>query len=431
MPELRQYQQTGRDFLSSRKAAGLFDGMRLGKTRQFLAAANKNGATTVALAAKASGVYVWEKEALEWGFNPVILTSSSKPLAGRFNIMSFNAMSSDLHSRLMKMNFDVVGGDEADAFKNPKAKRTQAFYGKKMARVGGLTGRTDCNWVMTGTPVLNNPAELWPMLHAIMPDAIAKGNGLPMTYWEFVGRYCITVNNGFGIQITGGKNLNLLRDALRGRVLRRTKEQVWDEWKETLIDILPVAGKVDDIPGAEIAAVRSALNAGDIVHALRDVAEQAPTLRRLTGLAKVNGVVEWVHDNIEQAGKIIIFAQHREVIEQLQQKLKGKMVVIKGGMSAEEKRNAYTAFQEDTTVQYCIGQNQAARDSIPLWKASVSVSVEPDWVPGNNEQMMDRMAYIDKKEPCNGYLATLRGSIDEDIQRALLRKKNITNELGL
>lgn len=429
--ELFGYQETGRDFLAERKTAGLFDGMRLGKTRQALEAAKKIGASNIAVAAKASGVYVWEKEALEAGFNPVILTSKDRPLPNRFNIFSFNALSGALHPKLMRSGFDLTIGDESDAFKNKDAKRTKAFYGNKYNREGGLTGVSEVVWVMTGTPVMNHPAELWPMLHALFPDAIALANGYPMSYWQFVNSYCETKDNGYGIQIIGGKNLDKLRDLLRGRVLRRTKEQVWSEWKKTVLTTLPVAGTVHGIPGSEMEAVRNALKGEDVVSALKSVAEQAPTLRKLTGMAKVPGVIDWVHENIEQAGKIIIFAHHREVIAQLETKLQGKRVTIKGGMSAEEKRNAYTAFQEDDSVKFCIGQNQAARDSIPLWKSSVSVSVEPDWVPGNNEQMMDRMAYFDKKEPCNGYYAMLRGSIDEDIQKALIRKKNITNQLGL
>jgi SWI/SNF-related matrix-associated actin-dependent regulator 1 of chromatin subfamily A len=178
-------------------------------------------------------------------------------------------------------------------------------------------------------------------------------------------------------------------------------------------------------------AVRNALASNDINDALRSVAEQTPTLRRLTGLAKVAGVVDWIDDNVEACGKIIVFAHHKEVITALKAKLKHKYVEIIGGMSSEQKYAAYTAFQDDPSVTVFIGQNQAARDSIPLWKASTTISIEPDWVPGNNDQMLDRMTHFSKKEPCVAYYATLRGSIDEDIQKANIRKREITSELGL
>jgi SWI/SNF-related matrix-associated actin-dependent regulator 1 of chromatin subfamily A len=404
--QLFDYQKVGRDFLAEREVAGLFDGMRLGKTRQALEAAKKVGAKTTGVVAKASGVYVWYEEAIEAGFNPVILKSKDEPQIGKFNIFSYNALSSKLLNKLLKIEFDLVIGDESDAFKNKDAKRTKAFYGPRIDRKNGLTSVSKRVWIMTGTPVPNNPSELWPALHALFPDAIALPNGYPMNYWQFVNRYCLTRENNFGTQIVGGKNLDQLRDQLRGRTLRRTKEQVWKDWQKTVIDVLPVEGKLENIPNDEIERVKKALeNDGDIISALQSVAEQAPTLRKLTGLAKVNGVVEWVNDNIEQSGKIIIFAHHKEVIQNLQSKLnqKHKFVTIKGGMSSLEKKEAYTSFQENDDIKICIGQNQAARDSIPLWKSSTTVSVEPDWTPGNNDQMMDRMAYFDKKEPCVGY----------------------------
>lgn len=430
-PNLFPYQLEGAKFLAARQYAGLFDGMRMGKTRQALKAAKLIRAETIGTVAKASGVYVWEKEAREWGFDPVVLNSKSTPEKGKFNIFSYNVMISPIHSRLMKMDYDLLIGDEADAFKNRDAKRTKAFYGPKLDSKGGLVERAANTWVMTGTPVLNNPAEIYPMLRAMFPDAIIMPNNQPMSYWQFVNRYCQTVDNGFGIKIVGGKNLTKLRDALRGRCLRRKKEEVWDEWKEAIIDLLPVEGHISGIPSDELELVRKALASADINSALRAVAEQAATLRRLTGLAKVNGVVDWIDDNIEQCEKLIVFAHHKEVIATLKTKLKYKFVEIIGGMTQEQKYNAYSAFQDDPSVKIFVGQNQAARDSIPLWKASTTISIEPDWVPGNNDQMLDRMTHFSKKEPCVGYYATLRGSIDEDIQKANIRKREITSELGL
>jgi SNF2 family DNA or RNA helicase len=432
-PDLFEYQRTGAEFLKNRKYAALFDGMRLGKTRQFLKAAKDLGSHTTAVVAKASGVFVWEKEAAEWGFDPVILKNQDEPQPGKFNILSYNGLiGSTLHPKLMKMDIDVLGGDESDAFKNMKAKRTKAFYGPKMDKRGGIVDRAGRVYIMTGTPILNHPAELYPALRALFPDTILKSDDTPMSYWQFVNAYCTTMDNGFGIQITGGKNLKHLREQMRGRVLRRVKEEVWQDWEKPRFDLLPVQGKIDGIPGEEIAAVERVLASSDqdIVKALQKAADQAPTLRRLTGLAKVKGVVEWCRDNIDQAGKIIIFAHHKEVIERIKAELNAPFAQIIGGMCSEAKANSYNRFQTDPSCKYFIGQNQAARDSIPLWAASTTISVEPDWVPGNNDQMMDRMVHFSKKEPCVGYYATLKGSIDERIQAANIRKKGVSEELG-
>lgn len=442
-PNLFPYQLAGATFLSERTYAGLFDGMRMGKTRQFLKAAKMIGAETIAVVAKASGVYVWEKEAREWGFDPVILKSGDVPKWKRFNIFSYNGLISELHNELTMMCYDLLGGDEADAFKNMEASRTQKFFGLREDKYKkgkfifdkdlGLVSYADRVWVMTGTPVLNNPSELYPMMRVLFKDAIMNDRGEPMSFNEFCGRFCqYGKDNGFGRKIVGGKNLSQLRDMMRGRVLRRTKEQVWEEWKEPIIDLLPVPGNVEGIPHKEMELVKQALKSEDIQDALRAVAPHCASLRRLTGLAKVNGVADWIDDNIALTGKLIVFAHHKDVISALKTKIKKhKFVEIIGGMTQEQKYNAYTSFQEDESVQIFVGQNQAARDSIPLWKASTTISIEPDWVPGNNDQMLDRMTHFSKKEPCVAYYATLRGSIDEDIQKANIVKREITTQLGL
>lgn len=443
-PNLFPYQLEGAQFLAARRYAALFDGMRMGKTRQFLKGARLIGAETIAVVAKASGVYVWEKEAREWGFDPVVLKAGDKPQWKKFNIFSYNGLISELHEQLLLMCYDLLGGDEADAFKNMEAERTKRFYGLREDKYRankfifdedlGLFAFADRVWVMTGTPVLNNPSEIYPMMRVMFKDAILNDRtGEPMSFNEFCGRFCrYGKSNGFGRKIVGGKNLSQLRDMMRGRVLRRTKEQVWDQWKEPIIDLLPVPGNVDGIPSEEIQLVREAIASEDIVSALRAVAPHCASLRRLTGLAKVNGVVDWIDDNIEMTGKLIVFAHHKDVISAFKNKIKKyKYVEIIGGMTQEQKYNAYTAFQEDDKVQIFVGQNQAARDSIPLWKASTTISIEPDWVPGNNDQMLDRMTHFSKKEPCVGYYASLRGSIDEEIQLANIRKREITSELGL
>ena len=441
-PNLFPYQLEGAKFLAARKNAGLFDGMRMGKTRQFLKAARMIEAETIAVVAKASGVYVWEKEAREWGFNPIILRPGDKPQHKRFNILSYNGLISGLHDDLMEMCYDLLGGDEADAFKSLTATRTQKFYGFKPDRYRksnilfneetGLCINADRVWVMTGTPLLNNPSELYPMFRSLFPDAIMNQKDKVMSYNEFCYKFCrYGESNGFGAKVVGGKNLHQLRDMMRGRTLQRVKEDVWDEWKEPIIDLLPVPGNVTGIPSKEMEEVRTALQSKNIVDALQEISSHVTTLRRLTGLAKVAGVVDWIDDNIDECGKIIVFAHHKEVITTLKSKLKHKYVEIIGGMNSEQKRDAYTAFQEDPSVKIFIGQNQAARDSIPLYAASTTISIEPDWVPGNNDQMLDRMTHFSKKEPCIAYYATLVGSIDEDIQRANIRKRGINTEIGL
>jgi hypothetical protein len=72
-------------------------------------------------------------------------------------------------------NFDIVIFDEAHYLKNPKSQRTKACHSISARR----------SFVLTGSPMLNQPNELWGLLHRINPLEFPK-------YWPFVNRFCNT-----------------------------------------------------------------------------------------------------------------------------------------------------------------------------------------------------------------------------------------------
>ena len=57
--------------------------------------------------------------------------------------------------------------------------------------------------------------------------------------------------------------------------------------------------------------------------------------------------------------------------------------------------------------------------------------VEPSWVPADNEQAAMRIHRIGQMRGCVAYFATIPGSIDEAVMRAVARKTATIRELGL
>ena len=62
--------------------------------------------------------------------------------------------------------------DEAHYLKNSSAQRTRAIYGPKIDLKGSPLEFVDHIWCLTGTPLLNHPAEFWTHLHALAPQTI-------------------------------------------------------------------------------------------------------------------------------------------------------------------------------------------------------------------------------------------------------------------
>ncbi len=410
------YQLTGARFLAERKRALLADDMGLGKSAQAIMACDELGARNVLVICPASVRENWRREFAKW--------SGIKPIVQSYN--NANAINTDPPP---SDSWDVLVLDESHYLKSKDAKRTRAIFGPKCDGVGGLVERAKHVFLLTGTPAPNHAAELWPMLRACAPETIPSATGRPMSYWTYVSCYCRTRDNGFGLQIVGGKNLDKLKAAIAPFMLRRKKDEVLRDLPPIRFDTLAVEGAdaTWELPQAEkewADKLRAAL-AEKGVDALREFAPHVAQLRRLTGLAKVKSCVEWIKDWLPCGDPLVIFAHHRDVIAALEKGCREAAetvpVWITGSTRAVQRQEAIDRFQAGK-AQVFIGQIQAAGTGITLTAASDVLFVEQDWTPAGNSQAAMRIHRIGQRNACMVRVACLAGSIDEDIQRALLRK---------
>lgn len=83
--------------------------------------------------------------------------------------------------------FKTVIIDEAHRIKDPRSKQTRATWAVAHGN------DVEFVWGMTGTPIANNPLDLWSVMHAITPVDYA-------TRTKFIDRYCLMGWNAFGVQ---------------------------------------------------------------------------------------------------------------------------------------------------------------------------------------------------------------------------------------
>jgi len=403
----RPYQTDGANFLAEHETASLWDDPGLGKSFQTLMAIGVCDYKDVLIVCPASVRLVWAAECKKVGYKSTVLLKKGQ-IAKGINIVSYSGASGALYDEIMLREWDLLVLDEEHFVKGSKTKRTKKIFGEKLDRKTGIASRCKAIWGLTGTPMPNNPSELYPMIRAKFPDAIVKRSGHIMSYWDFVNRYCTTINNGFGIQITGGKNLAELRDKLRGRVLRRKKKEVAKDLPIMQYEILPVQGNISSIPKDELDGVRDCLTSDEPLQELKKMGTHVASLRRITGMAKVKSVMDWV----EEAGhdKIVLFAHHKAVIDEL--KKMPDTVYIDGSCSQSHREKAVAAFQEGS-ARRIVGQIQAAG------------------TPAENRQAADRIHRIGQENNCLVYFATVPDSIDEDIMKVVKRKLETYKEMGL
>src|SRR5690606_28906946 len=119
-----------------------------------------------------------------------------------------------------KTDWLCVIADEVHRAKNRKTKTTQGLWKTRGEIMLGASG----------TPLMNDPSELWSILAWLWPDDYNKLGAKvgARSYWTFYDEYVDYTEGHFGKIINGVKNPDALRLELRNRLIRRTKGQVLD-----------------------------------------------------------------------------------------------------------------------------------------------------------------------------------------------------------
>jgi SWI/SNF-related matrix-associated actin-dependent regulator 1 of chromatin subfamily A len=282
---------------------------------------------------------------------------------------------------------------------------------------------------LTGTPVLNRPAELWPLLHFIDPVKWAS-------WWDFGHEYCGAHRDNFGWKFDGATNLDKLQTELRsgGYLIRRLKQHVLKELppkrRQVIRVPVPMAARrivseereaIEGLP----AEIRIELLNLDGDPRMLDLAELA-RLRREIGLAKTTAVIEHVSDILEQTGeKIIVFAHHRDVVEALHAAFRDCSVMYHGGMTPEQKNVSEEMFRGLDSIRVFVGSIDAAGTGLNLQVASTVVFAEMSWVPGTMTQAEDRAHRIGQKKQVLVQHVVLDGSLDARVATTLINKQAV------
>ena len=439
-------QLTGASFLSERRFALLGDEPRCGKTGAALLAWQRIGAPPLLVVTTASGVTVWHRAFKVWAPDqpiPLPLANKLVGLAEHFHvvIVPWSIIARPLvRQALCSRRWGLVILDESHAAKAPEAARTMACYGCGEA---GIADAGDAVWCLTGTPVPNSPADLWPMLSALWPDRLEPDDsqGWPdvTDYEAFVRRYCIIhkrkVGKGFYAQwirvIKGGKNVPELHARIAGIMLRRTQKEVGIPVPK--YEMLPISiseGQRKRLEKEAPPKLKTILEAMG-QKAISDLDMHFGPLRRLTGSLKIAPLAQLVSDEIEGGyGKIVIMAWHTEVIEALAEALaKHGAVAVHGSTPLKKRAELADRFQADPECRVFVGQIQACGEAIDLSAANELIFAETSFVPKDMTQAALRVTNLGKQADVRSRVAALADSIDEMVQNVVVEKMKAIREL--
>jgi SWI/SNF-related matrix-associated actin-dependent regulator of chromatin subfamily A-like protein 1 len=449
--EYLPFQRAGIAYASGRPNCLIADEMGLGKTIQAIGVINLDrGIRSVLVICPASLKINWQRELERWLARPLrvaIANGTLAPEATNVWITNYDMLGKHREA-LRSQTWDLLIADECHYLKNPKAQRTQEVLGKAARdpeeRLAPIPARR--RLFLTGTPIVNRPIELWPILRAV------DRAGLGRNWREYVLRYCAGHEGRWGWEVSGASHLDELQERLRAAVMVRRRKA------DVLTELPAKRRQVLEVPAADCAALVNAENAAyaaqaeqlthlkqaversrasadpaeyaQAVAALREGAVRAfadiARARHATALAKVPAVGAHLVECLEAGGKLVVFAHHHDVIAGIRESLAGiRSVVLTGETSPSDRQAAADAFQRDPACRVFIGSIGAAGLGLTLTASAHVVFAELDWVPGAMTQAEDRCHRIGQTESVLVQHLVLDGSLDARIAHTLVAKQDV------
>ena len=216
-------------------------------------------------------------------------------------------------------------------------------------------------------------------------------------------------------------------------ILRRTKREVFPGRKAPLISTVAL-----DLSEADLKEVRGEENAigarpARISGRFEDFSQLGDTskLLRLLGSAMLPGGIQFIDDLLSSRNKVVVFARHLVVMKELEYRYPTASV-YQGGMTDLQKLAAVSRFKSESSCRVFIGQRQAAGTGINGLQdvCSTAVIFEPSWVPGETEQLVDRLDRMGQLDDIvTVYILYARRTLSEIVVKIHERKSSIGAQL--
>ena len=155
------------------------------------------------------------------------------------------------------------------------------------------------------------------------------------------------------------------------------------------------------------------------------------SLRRELGIEKVDSCVDIIEELLESGRKLVVFAWHQDVIAKLNEAFaKYNPIAINGRVTNKNKRHEMTkAFQTKDEHRIFIGNIQSTGVGLTLTASHTVLFVESSWVPGENDQAIDRVDRYTQTQTVDVLYLVYPHDLDERIIKSCEKKRKVTNKL--
>ncbi|XP_060675270.1 uncharacterized protein LOC107431494 isoform X7 [Ziziphus jujuba] len=341
-----------------------------------------------------------------------IVSTNSKGtihLDGLFNIISYDVVPK-LQNLLMASDFKVVIADESHFLKNAQAKRTTASV--------PVIKKAQYAILLSGTPALSRPIELFKQLEALYPDVFRSVH-------EYGNRYC--KGGVFGIY-QGASNHEELHNLMKATLMiRRLKKDVLSELptkrrQQVFVDLAEKDMKQIKALFRELEVVKQKIKACKSKEEVDSLKFSEKNLINKIYIdsaeAKIPAVLDYLATVVEAGCKFLIFAHHQLMIDSIHQSLLKKKVGcirIDGSTPPASRQALVTDFQEKDSIKAAVLSIKAGGVGLTLTAASTVIFAELSWTPGDLIQAEDRAHRIGQASSVNIYYLLANDTVDDII----------------
>jgi len=411
---LYPYQRDDVEFLLDKQRAIDGNPMGLGKTIEALAVLEQLNLKHTLIVCKHAYINEWFNQVTDWiGKDCLTPWEGPRDKLDGLNLAGppYVCINYDLLARrnyflqLKQVPWQAIVFDEAHKIKNHKADRTKNAYllGHKVPYI----------YHLTGTPIQNSPADLFPLFHLIKPRDYSN-------YHAWINMFCVMEEQEIWMRGPNGKPFSrIVRNIVQGErnhveelnvllhmyMCRHEKRDVMPnlppKQRRTIPVELGAERKQYETMQDELFAM---LDSGETVKSV-NVAAQLVRLRQIclepnllstedakiaTPSNKTQALLDLIDDADEKVLVFSFFEQYIRLLSKVLTERKIKHVTITGKRSPTENSLSEKQFQSDPETRVCMGTVGSMGECWTLTEAKIVVFTDLFWNPAINEQCEDR-----------------------------------------
>ncbi|XP_070999458.1 DNA annealing helicase and endonuclease ZRANB3-like, partial [Oncorhynchus clarkii lewisi] len=436
---LMPFQKEGVKFaLSKNGRCMIADEMGLGKTVQAISVAYAYRQEWPLLVVVPSSLkYLWIEEMERWipELNPgdINLVETKSDTLGisssKVTVLGYGLLTTDarpLVEALTRQRFNVVVVDESHYLKSRNAARSKILV--------PLIQNAKRAILLTGTPALGRPEELFMQIEALYPRMFG-------TWSDYAKQYCNAHYRFFGNRrqwdCRGASHLEELHQRLSEIMIRRLKAQVLPQLPPKIRQRIPFDLPKDAAKEASgsleewerlMRTMGSGVSATD--NPFTEVMGLVTRMYKQTAIAKAGAVKDYIKMLLEtEKLKFLVFAHHLTMLQACTEAVieaKASYIRIDGSVPSSERIHLVHQFQNDPETRVAVLSIQAAGQGLTFTAATHVVFAELYWNPGHVKQAEDRAHRIGQTASVHVHYLIAKGTFDTVMWSMLNRKETVT-----